>query len=417
MYDKYMQTGVLPKKISNNKVLTKSENESNYLTQQALDELVSDDFINSITNDYNEVVIDGILYNITPYGTFYIEEYSRLILNALVDEITLANPVESLDLDNVQIDLSMYDTYYDEETEVLHFSNGVSYIRTFSYDEIIDFNTNTTPIANYASSIDNDPIFQDQNMKPATISNQNGSLLTTIFVNSTDYNYFDTQYRTSVLFYNRNYGLIKTIGVKVKQQKKGLFWWNKIAADEIVAGWKYLVYNSSIKIPKPSIPKTVYSVKTGSVVNILLPLEENDFNNYISQYDNAAYEHIFKDFWTRLRGFAIQSGPNVGKISVTNSDGTVSLMTSDEILAMNRGNIIYNWNGVDTEGNVKFILAPRFVRKSNESIIDIPLDFEIYISSSPITVIKTIFSSIKIESAQVFGSTRRGSTWKGILIK
>lgn len=118
MYDKYMQTGVLPKKISNNKVLTKSENESNYLTQQALDELVSDDFINSITNDYNEVVIDGILYNITPYGTFYIEEYSRLILNALVDEITLANPVESLDLDNVQIDLSMYDTYYDEETEV-----------------------------------------------------------------------------------------------------------------------------------------------------------------------------------------------------------------------------------------------------------------------------------------------------------
>lgn len=419
MYDKYVKTGILPKKISREKILTKSVNDPITTDQQAMDELISDNFISSILNDSYEIIVEGILYKITPYGTFFGEEYRRGDLNALVEQIAFNNPIESLDLENVDLDLSMYNVTIDNDSEVIRFSNGISYIKTFSADEVNNFLGNgdvSGTIPNYASPIDNDPIFLPQNMISSQISNQNGSLFKTIFVNSTDYNYFDNQYRTSVLFYNRNYGIIKTIGVKVKQQKKGTFWWNKISAEEIVAGWKYLVYNSSMKIPKPSFPKAVYSVKAGNTSSILLPLEENSFNSYLEQYQGAAINYIMKTLWAQVRSFAIGSGPNVGKISVINSDGTTSLMTAEEVLQKHNGFVVYDWNGVDTEGNVKFILASKYERYNNTSLIDIPLDFEILVSSSPVTTIQTIFSSIKIESAYVFGSSRRGNTWKGIIV-
>lgn len=299
-----------------------------------------------------------------------------------------------------------------------------------------------------------------------------GSVIQTFFTNSTRYNYFDGSHRVSALFYDRNYGIIKTLGLKVKLQEEGWFWWNKIDAQEIKAGWESIVYkqpdaipiltrpdNNFFPVPNPymvnpyDVPAngwftpsyaTLYSWKFAKsnneifsivVPDFLVPPTDNDVT-----ISSSAFKPIVQAGWSKLKDALTRSvpmsssgDPNNYKFPVFDvTDGSLAHLSINDIENMpkvfNSGPTTYQQ--IVAGEKIRTYLSPFERTEYNTDIIDIPLDFSTaYVSftqniNSPLDInnflnsqnLKAMMPSYEVEKADIFGSVKYNGRWLGIRI-
>lgn len=489
-----------------NATATMEPNAANY--QMAVDEMVSDELLTSVLNDQGEIIVDNSLYRVTPFGTFQTTPENQASLDLLINEINQSYPVTALDLDNPAYDLSQFyqsPGQIASPDEVITLRDGIGFIPTFSRDHMVleqplpvdmfygvdpgtvlpfDYTNyyNGVPINNgdpglsppppYQAPIANTPepsivdekdlpsaganpfnhvLFNDANMGTKNMTNANGSFWKTIFQNATEYNNFDSKYRTSVLFYNRNYIFTKSLGIKVKHQKKGWLWWNKADAPVIAAGWEYIAYGKqeskvlrnyySTIIPKGTIvgtgsgkfdysviPTKVEILKTTSIMGdsyiplIIgndLPIPETVRVKGIQ----AVIDYVWKIVQKKIKtGDAILKENNASHpVDPAQSVGewkTKALIVRD----------------YKTNSNY-FIFPPYMQFAYNTDMIDIPLDNYTadFVSAIPIVAsaltnpqeaVKALGdwakdelgSSFQVKQAVVFGSSQKDGQWRGIRV-
>ncbi len=325
LYSDFKTSNKLPKNLDiDNLIKIKGANQVkdvNKITyMMAVKELVADKLINSILNKDGEIVVENILYKVTPFGTFSCKKENAPNLYALLNKIYQKFPVTSLNLENYNFDLEEFKSndikpvgkQASLEVESDYMRNGITINYTFKYDlnesyesnacvppttkPSSDFQSLSDPAINSAedfvinsnlnsilTSLWDDPSYS-KNINTYPMKNPKGDFWKTLFVNNAYHNYFDKSHRTCVLFYNRNYGFIKTLGLKVKFQSQGRLWWNTVSTDKIVAGWNYISYsgigtendqtssiplkNSAIYLPKdnesPAYDGTLPKLKLGN---------------------------------------------------------------------------------------------------------------------------------------------------------
>jgi hypothetical protein len=316
----------------------------------------------------------------------------------------------------------------------------------------------------------NEDPFSDMQTIPIDFYNYFGSVWETLFTNHTQYRKFDSKYRISVLFYDRNYILFKTLGIKVKLQKKGLFWWNKTEADDMIAGWDNIVYKEANPLPTFSRPANElpvtfspyyinpYNAPTNGwfstdkaglyswhyaksdnelfaimIPQFLLPPTFGDVN-----LKSSDLKPLIKSGWDELKKVLIKSvplapvgDPDTFKFPIRDiKTGETHYYTIAEMEVMTKalpsapnpfqqfviGNRIHNY------------LGPRQERRQNEDKIDFDLDFSTATISlslnpnSPLSI-RTVLNSLslsnldnqyEVETADVFGTVKHGGKWLGI---
>jgi hypothetical protein len=256
-----------------------------------------------LLNEEGEIQVDNIIYKVTPFGTFFADISHEALLNSVYDNVYIQNDytLRLYDL-SAPVSLSNIDATNTAYNDVKLLSKHVYFVDSFIESEVINTNPinfpndqETLPFifplssfsqtnkqepeanlplemrqTNYltnssVSSMPNetDPAYQQMAEYKIDFKSGAASILQTVFENSTRYNNFNKNYRVSVLMYNRNYGILKTLGIKVKFQKKGFLWWNKTSTTEIRGGWDYIAYSSAISVPKISLPNTDNPPSTG----------------------------------------------------------------------------------------------------------------------------------------------------------
>lgn len=326
--------------------------ESKPAYDEVMNELVDDKAFKSMLNIEGEIEVDNVIYKVTPYGTFFTEADNEKALNKVFKDIAVQNDytlrledqVAPILMDAVQVKSTQYD-------DVRLLNNSVYFVDSFiekampqpelsifpsdvTLDPVLfpsnSYSNNNLPNENPQSSISTSTYalerLQSNFLKPEAIMNSPlttdeayknmieypiefrkgilgmGSILQTFFENSTRYHNFTNKYRVSALMYNRNYGILKTIGIKVKCQKKGWFWWNKTDAQEIRAGWDYISYVSPRSVPKISLPSNDIAPSSGAYY-LINPYEDPFYGVPAPHISSAAKRY-------NLYGFYMKRGSN-----------------------------------------------------------------------------------------------------------
>jgi len=311
-----------------------------------LTEIVDDIAFKSLLNVEGEIEVDNIIYKVTPYGTFFTTADNIQALDSVFNEIALNNDytlrledqVTPLIMQSVQVQATAYDdvrllnnsVYFVDsflekdvpDVEVTFPSDGM--IDPILYPDIAGSTGSPSPVTppenpptyaperlqvNYLSTSavaqspqSSDPAYQGMREYSMEFKKGFAGILQTFFENSTRYNNFTDKYRVSALMYDRNYGIIKTIGIKVKCQKKGWLWWNKTEAQEIRAGWDYISYVAPGNVPKISLPSNDLPPSIGAYY--LINPTENPYYGIPAPYIDAYAKRY------NLYGFYVKRGSN-----------------------------------------------------------------------------------------------------------
>jgi hypothetical protein len=444
---------------------------------EVMTELVDDKAFKSLLNIEGEIQVDDIIYKVTPYGTFFTNADNMEALDKVFADIALQNDytlrledqatpiiMEAVQVRGTQyndvrlLNSSVYfvDSFIEQDTpqpEIDVFPSDDS-LTPIVYPDANDGTNNNTPPA--PSSSNNLPVENRQNYFLNTLMTSNssqidpaynntieypiefrsgilgiGSALQTFFDNSTRYNNFNNKYRMSALMYNRNYGIIKTLGIKVKCQKKGWLWWNKTEAQEIRAGWDYISYKSTRGVDKIGLPSNDFAPSIGSPY-IINPTENpfygvpmwgsndsyakryNLYGWYMKRGNNEIFtisipggilpvshledldlpSSIFKGAvqsgWNKLKDVLQKSAPASGPSLINpnannykfpvyplNGYGEVKYLSINDMESMPKSFMrgINKTEFLNGDYNVYSIVSPHELREYNTDMIDIPLDF------------------------------------------
>lgn len=476
--------------------------------EMAVDEMVSDDLLTSIINPSGEIIVDNNLYRITPFGTFQTTPENQAKLDMLINEINQEYPVSDLTLDNPIYDLT---DFYENPNQVasaegiITLKDGIGFTPTFSKDQMVlqkpdpvdvfygvdpgtvepfDYSNyyngvptnnanlggppkapwwlpNPNPLYNPSIIDEKDlpsagtnpfvhPLFNDANMGTQNMTNPDGDFWKTLFKNSTKYNYFNGSYRTSVLFYNRNYIFVKTLGIKVKHQKEGAFWWNKSNTAVIAAGWEYIAYSQANKptlpkyytslVPKETlvgtgngqfdysvIPTQIEILKTPTFMGeTYIPLIVGNDLPIPLTIRNKGPQGIIDYLWR-----IIQKKIKTGDVILKDNNGSHPVHPTDQVDSWKTKTIIFR-----DYTNTKYIFFPPYMQFAyNTDMIDIGLDSYTADFTSLIPIVvnaindpekagqqlgdwakQEMGNSFKVKQAVVFGSSQKNGIWRGVRI-
>jgi hypothetical protein len=459
---------------------------------EVVEELVDDESFATLLNEDGEIQVDDIIYKVTPFGTFFSSASNEIALENVFNNVYVQNdytlrlydPATPIELENISVtgtayndvkllDQTVYfvDSFLEDTTlqpaEITYEDTAITYPIIFPAPN----NTPSDPLPAPPSlplenqqinilsqvSVPSNTVQEDasfQNMVEYPIEFRkgfvgSGSLLQTFFTNSTRYNNFDNSHRVSTLMYNRNYGVLKTIGIKVKFQKKGWLWWNAKNTDEIRAGWDYVSYKSARSIDRISLPSNDIPPSNGAPY-LINPTENpyyatpmygsNDpyakrYNLYgwnLSRGSNnlftvilpgwlvpfkpdgleippAAYKLAINIGWTQMKTILRKSAPPTPPLIVNSSPDNykfpVHSLNSSEVkyLSINEMENMpksYNSNilrsDVLKDNKINTFVSPYETRVYNSDIIDIPFD----ISTVTITI-STDPSNIALSLSQI----------------
>lgn len=516
---------MLAKKNGSHKILSTSNLDSIDITNQEIlysavtTELIEDDALKSLINDQGEIQVSNKIYKISPFGTFYAEARNEDELEKVFEKMAVLNDITVRILEP-ESELNFNDIVKQETDKPgVYLLNGkVNFIDTFKETPDISSEINeennvndTNNIATHnsikilsqsnASRPVRDPtVPRDPNapitprpIRPIIPANElpfvnmdtysinfrdgAGSVWDTYFYNQTKYNYFNGEYRVSVLFYNRNYALFKTLGVKVKLQKQGWFWWNKTNAEEIITGWDRMVYKQVNTQPAFTRPTNSIPLNMNPNIVYINPFAEKPAygyftNNKISLYkwnfgranselfslmipyylvpgttdditvSSSAFKPLVTQGWDWLKQRLVNSVPAPAPLTVAAdpynykfpifdlNNGKQSFLSINDMENMPKAfnsetNKVYN---VIAGQKIRTYISPYLSRVQNTDMIDIPLDFStatISLSqnfSSPISIsntlnslnISNLESSYKVEQADIFGTVKHNGQWLGI---
>lgn len=296
------------------------------------------------------------------------------------------------------------------------------------------------------------PMFSTDNMATGNMVNPEGKFFTTLLKNSTLYNKFDNEYRTSVLFYNRNYGFSKSIGIKVKHQKRGTLWWNKSKTNVIAAGWETILYTKPESDPLKRyygeyIPKsTIYGNPSGSFNDELIPQDleilkvTNGFGeSYFplifadqlpipNDVAKGGFNNIIKYLW----GIILKRMKSGEAIIKEANSGRVVKFGIDELKSKPKGLMLKSPEG---NGEPVFVFPPYMQLAYDTDMIDIPLDNYTSDFLVPANILfanllnpkasiskltdwgrTEIKKSFKVKQAIVYGASQKSGLWRGVRV-
>ncbi len=454
---------------------------------EVLTELVDDLTFQTLLNQEGEIEVSNITYKVTPYGTFFTPTNNEAAIQNVLVGVAQQNDY-TLRLNDLTSELNLTGIQVGniEQNNAETLINGVYFIDSFVEENIPNPPTITYQLSNINNfSIQDDPDLNDpayQNLAEYPLSFDRGwlglaSLTQTIFKNSTRYNNFDSKHRISTLLYSRNWGLLKTLGVKVKFQKKGWLWWNKTNTEEIRGGWDYIAYNSAKTLPAIILPDNEMLPPFGSpyLVNYYketyyaTPWQRTEYNNRHNLYGfdigvrknelftisipgwlvpfhpdgvkvpAGIYKAAIKLSWTELKKILKKSAPPTNFVSLTNSypdnykfpvyslnknqEGVIRYLSINDMENMPKSYVSrINKSDVLKDGKIQTFISPYEERVYNNDNIDIPLDVstvDIKISTDVNKVLKSLlteelFDSFEVKAASVFGAVKYNGQWRGI---
>jgi len=453
---------------------------------EVMTEIVDDQVFQSMLNVEGEIQVENIIYKVTPYGTFFTNANNYAALNNVFADIALQNDytvrledqATPILMDAVQVESTQYNDVRLLNQSVYFVDSFIEEdlpqpeVTVFPSDAVLDplifpnindagntggngvtppSNPEELPIENRQSYfLDNlimgtqpaaDPAYNNNIDYPIEFRTGVGSILQTFFDNSTRYNNFNNKYRMSALMYNRNYGVIKTLGIKVKCQKKGWFWWNKTDAQEIRAGWDYISYKAPIGVEKIGLPNNEFAPSIGQP--FLINPTENPFygvpmwgsgNSYAKRYNlygwymkrgdneiftvtipggllpinhledvdipSSKFKFAINAGWAKLKEVLTRSAPSSGSLISPNASnykfpiyplngyGEVKYLSINDMENMPKSYVggISKTTYLNGDYNLYTIVSPQELREYNTDMIDIPLDFrmiEIKLSTNP----------------------------------
>lgn len=457
-----------------------NSNSQNPTYKQLLNEVMKDNFISSILNDDGEITVDGNLYKVTVFGTFKSKPENKANIDAILKILYSKYDVKKINIDKPSFDLtSLYSNgaasikkvssskgYVNAnecpEIDYVDLINEVDYYPTFTNEELEacdipgggggggGYTPDPTP-----QVFNNDhPMFLPGNMTTQNMVNPNGSFWSTIFENSTLYNDFDSEYRTSVLFYNRNYGFIKTLGIKVKHQKSGWFWYNSTNTNVVSAGWESIVYETINADPTKKYYPTVIPASNNQYATDVLPNNIQIMRTFNAgqafyyplivanglpipnPYDSMGPKGIAKFIWDLIKKKINEKSGDAGwgGIPVVDESGTIVnyIYTVQQSEALKQAAIIAE---IQHKGELQLVLPAHQQNAFNTDMIDIPLD-DYYSDIQTLGVLITLtavspgvggaplfaftkdeFSkSFKVIHANIYGSSSRNGMWRGVRV-
>lgn len=471
--------------------------------EEVLEEVISDPFIGSVINPDGEIIVDNELYRVTLFGTFRTTPTNRAHLNQLMSSIEAEYPLEEIDIDDLDFDLSNYaianpNVPLTEDEQLL--LNNIVYIPTFANDvvsiqndlaagdpglvEPIGWATdpnfpplspyvpattgNTAPPANNPpnpevvtednweskfpsvnTNLDH-PMFLASNMTTGNMVNPSGSFWTTIFKKQALTNNFNSEYRTSVNFYNRNFGFWKSIGLKVKHQKKGWLFWKKHNASVLAAGWEGIVYST----PMPNLVDRHFATyfNAGTLYGGQGQLNQNFMFKLPEQVDLWKIPTPQGDYFAPLiasNGLPLPQNVKNGGVDkiIKYLWGLLMKQVKDGETIIKQNNQPVYYNALQNIGkraivfkeptspNYYLFFPPYLQMAYNTDVIDIPLDsYNADISTGLNLVVGTVFNpsnnykalgnwvkaqlnqKFVMKQAVVYGSSQRNGMWRGVRV-
>ncbi len=487
-------------------------------------ELVEDNAIKSIINNKGEMQVGKIIYKISPYSTFYADIKNEAELKKVYEiiasqndiTIRVINPTSELNFNNINVtktnpngihtlnNLVYFTDTFKETTNAIETSvtpnNGRPTRNELPRTPTTNPPNNGRPARNEPPRTPTvnppntpRPNVGDRGYESTTVGNatpfdgletkeinfKSGALgiWDTYTKNQTIYRYFNSNYRASVLFYNRNYGFGKSLGIKVKLQKQGLLWWNKTEAQEIIAGWERMVYKQIDTQPSFTRPANSPPLNMNPNILYINPFAEKPAYGYFASNKISLYKwkfgrvntelfslmipyylvpgttedvtipfSTFKPLvmigWDKLKDRLVKSVPGVGPIIVPADPfnykfpvfdietGTQSFLSINDMEKMPKAfntepNKVYS---VIAGQKIRTYISPYYTRELNTDIIDIPLEFSTaniklsYNLNSPISISNTLNSlnidnledSYDIEEADIFGTVKYDGKWLGV---
>ena len=224
-------------------------------------DLVPDEFFSSLLNEKYEIEVGGIIYKVTPYGTFTVASERILELYNILE-----NEDPSI---NLLSDLSSHDFYTDEvETNLYKIADGIFLFDTFSQKDNRTFEAVTTieyPLYDdteddaKSSKSSTDPYadLHEYRFGAKTIAGQ--AIQFIIGRNEIKYRTWGSNRRLRVNFYNTNYLVYSALGLSGKFQKSNWIGWSDTDCTEMRIGVQALKFNS-FSVPIPQRPPSTNQI-------------------------------------------------------------------------------------------------------------------------------------------------------------
>lgn len=206
------------------------------------DTLIADPYFAAVLNEDKEIEVDGYVYKIDEYGTFFGPSDKLAEIDTIIKELdeseasALPGEIVADKLYRISDEVYLYDSFsYNAPDEI---GNSTEFI------EITD------PTAASGGSISPYGDIVTYKFEAKTLA---GKAIEALFGRSRAHNReFKWNRRIRVNFYNVNYIVYSAIGVNVKYQKKNWIGWSTTECEELRWGWDGFQYSFKLPYPMPT---------------------------------------------------------------------------------------------------------------------------------------------------------------------
>ncbi|TAE38591.1 MAG: hypothetical protein EAY66_03910 [Sphingobacteriales bacterium] len=374
------------------------------------EDLVPDPFFASVINDKLEIKVEGVIYKITPYGTFIFKPEKLDRVNAIL----LANPfVENQNL--------TAHSFYKNNTndDFYKIEDGIMLLDTYNRAKP-DLINDEFKSQNLSSSKTDSKIQQSKKSLSKKIMGTGSddwiyeSLPTVQFGAKTwagkffqslrgreevHTQGFGSNNRVRVNFYNATWGVYSAIGINVTMQKKNWIGWSSTDASEIRLGWDALEYYAG-ELPGAPLINAPYSSQK------FTPLDLPKITKQYVEVDLLGYNYKFE------KNEMLQK--SIKQIYDFAKNPSLGLYPKKQDV-----NYAFKvWNDF-TKKSISIIQERDEIIVYNQSRASKRLDWAVGIKlTSDFSDIKLGYAPLKftLNKASVFGLAKYGSEWRGIRI-
>ncbi len=416
----------------------------------SLDELVPDPAFASLLNDKLEITVNGMVYKVTPRGTFYCPEEKLDKLYAILEDTQANAPQKRLMPEEHQIgdylyqlpgddDIYRYDTYV-EATENNPTSARVTGTGCNSVEQpfacgnpLLNVPTTTfvgkplrwclLPEDAYCSLV-------THTYGANTVV---GKWIEGVVGRNEDFSEdFDGRNRVRVNLYNLNFVVFSTIGIKVKFQRQG--WtgiWYKTNTEQLAIGWDALVFEvpfaysaptglqpfpgktfakEVIKFPNFDVQVDAISYLDNRLMKSIFPDKDYDLysNKTISDALNDLANQQLGDLSKKIWNYAKQEyAPHQVAAEQASTKAFRYFFPDKYVMALSRWETAYN---NDSEINLTLDFNTIQIGYSGNG-----QEFEAWKNFIQPSLEKGA-KSYTIKKASIFGAAKYNNTWKGVRI-
>ncbi|TAH01449.1 MAG: hypothetical protein EAZ15_07300 [Sphingobacteriales bacterium] len=374
------------------------------------EDLVPDPFFASVINDKLEINVAGVIYKITPFGTFIIkpEKLDRLNIilleNPFVENQNLKNHLfyrnnTNDDFYKIEDGIILLDTYNRAKNDLINTELESQNLSLSKANSKIQLSKNS--LSKKIMGTGNDEwIYENIPTVQFGAKTWVGKLFQSLRGREEVHTQgFGPSNRVRVNFYNATWGVYSAIGVNVTMQKKNWIGWSSTNASEIRLGWDALEYYVG-DLPSAPLINTPYAYQK------FTPLDLPKITKQYVEVNLLGYDYKFE------KGETLQK-------SIKQLYEWAKLPAFGLYPKQQDVNYAFKvWNDF-TKKSISIIQERDEIIVYNQSSASKRLDWAVGIKlSSDFSDIKLGYAPLKftLNRASVFGLAKYGSEWRGVRI-